>query len=190
MNSEGCHMDSRLRNKQREGRLTSRDLVRAGINDKAGLKEWRVPTFEIRNLGLLTLLTNESGWVDTGTSVTRGPDCKGWMHCGPGCCGPCPTCGDNWSRKEYYLVATPAPMGFNKAKKSLNKLMDTYERRLRGHKYMDDLYNDGPVAWGREGRRFPADEALDEFVQGREELEAQEEDAKDEPSYFDSCFVE
>jgi hypothetical protein len=81
-------------------------------------------------------------------------------------------------------------MGFNKAKKSLNKLMDTYERRLRGHKYMDDLYNDGPVAWGREGRRFPADEALDEFMQGREELEAQEEDAKDEPSYFDSCFVE
>tara|TARA_Y100001963_G_C6761985_1_gene439985 strand:+ start:504 stop:623 length:120 start_codon:yes stop_codon:yes gene_type:complete len=39
-------------------------------------------------------------------------------------------------------------MGFNKAKKSLNKLMDTYERRLRGR--------DTPGA------------ALDEFIQQRE----------------------
>ena len=104
-------MDERLRTKARDKTLTSRDLQRAGF-----------PILHCHGSATMALL-RKAGWfvLEEFTHIEK--DCGNWTHCGPTCCGPCPTCGDKPTKTKRTLVAPFQPMSKSLARRMLHRTM-------------------------------------------------------------------
>lgn len=110
-------MDEILRTKLRKGLARSIDLKRVGY-----------PI--VHAAGPLVLATlKERGWhifPDEPPKIVKGVDCRGWMHCGPTCCGTCSICGDRgvseFKGKSAIVVCPPEPMSRKRAKAALYRI--------------------------------------------------------------------
>lgn len=116
-------MDETLRTKIRKGLARSIDLKRVGY-----------PIVHAAGPIVLELL-KEAGWhifPDEPPKRVKGVDCRGWMHCGPECCGTCRICGDRGPSKLIgkpgLVVCPPSPMSRKKAKSTLYKIMESVTR--------------------------------------------------------------
>ena len=130
--------DKTLRQAERRGALTFRDLERTGPLTPQKLRSHGFVSVGVDNEGLIAHLET-LGWRALGSRMTEGLDCRGWTHCGPECCGPCPTCGDDYrlrNPREQNLVWAPHGLSKTRAKRELHKIMVAFAGRCHGGEWL------------------------------------------------------
>ncbi len=123
-----------------------RALVRSGLIPPVGLvtpdvmrRIGHAKPSSVRNSHVRAELVTVEGWTagEAYTHHIKGLDCGGWTHCGYECCGPCPTCGDNWALaserdEERTLLYPPLGLSARKAQSLCNRVMTRVAKRLYG----------------------------------------------------------
>lgn len=93
----------------------------------------------VRNSHVRQALIVDNGWTAGETYIhhVEGLDCGTWTHCGWECCGPCPTCGDDWDLarerdEERTLLYPPLGLSARKAQKECYAVMTATAKKLYG----------------------------------------------------------